>query len=310
MRLIKLWLLSTLFCRREKGQTCLPARGILMLLLLLPVAGSYALEAFPQSRLQDEQKEDVAGYRLVLSELKRTQATTYGEEERLLNGQLWRRVWSVAERFPWSEVARHFASQTEGADVLYQCQGLDCGSNNFWANEIFGNARLVGREQNQFYQVSMSRAEDGTKTLYVLYVVQRGTRQVMINLDEFTTRDQVLAAEVTEAQIREALKNTAGWLPGLETSGAQLDEERSSALINELKSLTPSLKRRLYLLVHCYDASHMADNILCSERLAEQLRVATFDGQYELNIIGHGALTPAPDNDLKPALRFVFWPGR
>ncbi|MAK92065.1 MAG: hypothetical protein CMI08_16730 [Oceanospirillaceae bacterium] len=269
-----------------------------------------ALDAFPQSQLQDEKKQQVAGYRLVLSELKRTQATTYGEQERLLNGQLWRRVWSVAERFPWAVVARHFADQTNGADVLYQCEGLDCGSNNFWANEIFDNARLVGRDQNQFYQVSMSTAADGTKTLYVLYVVQRGTRQVMINLDEFTTKDQVKAVEVTETQIREALKSSAGWLPGFETDDGRLDIQRSSALIGELKSLTPSLKRRLYLLVHCYEASHMTDNVQCSERLAEQLRVASFDGQYELNIIGQGALTPAPDDSLKPALRFIFWPGR
>ncbi len=39
--------------------------------------------------------------------------------------------------------------------VLYQCRALDCGSNPFWANEIFRNARLGGREQNQFYRVAL-----------------------------------------------------------------------------------------------------------------------------------------------------------
>jgi len=288
----------------------MPLLIMMMFALLLPVAEVQALDAFPQSQLQDEQKEKVAGYRLILSELKRNQATTYGETERLLNGNLWRRVWSVAERYPWSAVAEHFARQTQGADVLYQCEGLDCGSNNFWANEIFSNARLVGRDQNQFYQASLKEQPNGDKTLYVLYVVQRGTRQIMINLDEFQTHDQVLSAEVTSTQIEEALSHSSGWLPGFETAGRRIDEEHSLALISELKSLTPSLKRRLYLMVHCYEASHMTDNIQCSQRLAEQLRVLTFDGQYELNVVGHGALTPAPDNNLKPALRFVFWPGR
>ena len=99
-------------------------------------------------------------------------------------------------------------------------------------------------------------------------------------------------------------------MPGLVVADGMLDEEQSSHLIDVLKALPQRDKRRLYLLAHCYDASLMSDNLLCSERLAKQLRVATFDGSSELNILGQGALVAAPDDGLEPRLRYIFWPQR
>lgn len=283
----------------------------LLLLAGLMMSPLWALEGFPQAALQDDKTQEVTNYRLVLSGLKRNQATTFGELERRLDGNLWRRVWAVQDRVPLDTVIEHFTRQLADSTVLYQCRALDCGSNPFWANEIFGNARLGGREQNQFYSVTLR--EDATskeKTVYVLYIIERGSKQVMVNLDVLTTTGAVKEQADMNTLIQQALISSQGWLPGLVTANGRIDEQQSGALIEYLKNLTPGMKRRLYLLVHCYDASHMSDNIQCSQRLAEQLRLATFDGQYELNIDGHGALTPAPDNRLQPALRFVFWPGR
>lgn len=283
----------------------------LLLLASLMMSPLWALEGFPQAALQDDKTQEVKNYRLVLSGLKRNQATTYGEHERRLSGKLWRRVWAVEDRVQLDTVIDYYTQQLSDSQVLYQCRALDCGSNPFWANEIFRNARLGGREQNQFYRVAL--LEDPAKqekTLYVLYIIERGSKQVMVNLDVLTTTDAVKEQADMNALIQQALVSSHGWLPGLVTDNGRINEQQSSALISYLKNLTPSMKRRLYLLVHCYDASHMSDNIQCSQRLAEQLRLATFDGQFELNIDGHGALTPAPDNSLQPALRFIFWPGR
>lgn len=284
---------------------------LLMLTGLILIQSAWAVEPYPQARLVDEKKQTEASYRLVLSGLKRNQAVTYGGQELRLKGDLWRRVWSLSGQVPFDELSDYYRKQFQGADVIYQCSDLDCGSSNFWANDIFDNARLVGREQNQFYLAARTKADkNGQTTVYVLYLVQRGTRQLMINLDEFTTHDDVSIEGSVQDQISQALNASSGWLPGFVTSGGRLDESKSSDLIRTLKTLTPALKSRLFLVVQCYDATHMADNIQCSERLAQQLRLATFDGQYELNIAGHGALTPAPDKQLTPALRFVFWPGR
>jgi hypothetical protein len=284
-------------------------RLLLLLSLLTPgVSSAAALEGYAGARLQDEQNQRNVNYRLVLSELKRSQATTSGELELRVKGDLIRRVWTLPEHIPLAEVTRFYSDQLTSAEVLYACDGLDCGSSHFWANEIFSNSRLVGRDQQQIYRVFKQKDKTGMTRVFVLYVVQRGTRQVMVNLDELSTRDAVTAERSLTDQIDQALAASHGWLPGFAVDNGELNKRASEPLIRALQELTPSLKRRLYLIVHCYEASHMADNIACSERLAATLK--GFEGLHELNVVGQGALTAAPHDGLQPALRFIFWPGR
>ena len=284
--------------------------GVLAGLLGLPVQ-ALTPEPFAQSQLQDEQRTAVADYRLVLSGLTRAQATTVPTRELRLKGELWRRVWAVEPQFTLQEVSDHFLRQLDGLETLYQCRALDCGSSHFWANDVFRNARLVGREQFQIYRVAMQQQPGSDrKTLYVLYVMQRGSRQVMVNLDVLTTTDPVQSETGQSEQIRQILSRSQGWLPGFEVRNQQLDAQASATLINALKRLSAGEKARLYLIVHCYESNQMSQNIQCSERLADQLRAQTFDSQRELNVLGQGALTAAPGSGVQPALRFVFWPAR
>lgn len=265
---------------------------------------------FGSANLLEQSKDTVGHYRLVLSELKRSRATTYGEQERRLSGELWRQVWAVDKGFDLDEVSQFFSQQLQSYEILYQCQALDCGSSHFWANQVFSNSRLVGREQYQRYMVAKSATVDGKTQVFVIYIVQRGSKQILVNVDRLITRDEVNLESVNSKQILSALNGHFGWLPGLMVTDGRLDLQQSQALISVLKGLTASNKRRLYLMTHCYDANQMADNLQCSERLAKQLRVATFDGAHELNILGQGALSPSRNNSLQPALRFVFWPQR
>lgn len=287
-----------------------------MVMLVLVVNRAVAAERpaeikpFAASKLLEQSQTTVGHYRLVLSELKRSRATTYGEQERRLSGELWRRVWAVDKGFGLDEVSRFFASQLSSFEILYQCQALDCGSSHFWANQVFSNSRLVGREQFQRYLVARSATIDGKTQVLAIYIVQRGSKQIVVNVDRLITRDEVSLQAVSTAQILSALNADSGWLPGMMLTDGMLDTQQSDALLGVLKNLAVSDKRRLYLITHCYDASLMSDNLQCSERLAKQLRVATFDGEHEINVIGHGALTPSRNDSLQPALRFVFWPLR
>ncbi len=284
----------------------------LTLICLMFVSGlvSAEIQPFASARLLEQEKMPVDHYRLVISELKRSQATTFGEQERRLDGDLWRRVWAVQPGFALDEVSEFFQRQMSELELIYQCQGLDCGSSHFWANSVFKNGRLVGREQNQHYWVAKRPLANGRSEVWVLYLVQRGSRQVFIAMDRVVTADEVSLQQLSKEQIQAALRQNSGWLPGLVADNGLLNEERSANLIEVLKALPGRDKRRLYLMMHCYDASLMADNLLCSERLAKQLRVATFNETSELNIIGQGALVAAPDDGLSPKLRYIFWPQR
>lgn len=260
------------------------------------------------STLLEQTSEKVGHYRLVLSELKRTRATTHGEIEQKLAGHLWRRVWAMEGGLSLDEVRRFIWQQISPEHIIYQCQSLDCGSSHFWANEIFHNARLVTREKNQRYLVSSEKRPDGQYQTWVVYIVQRAAGQILVNIDQLVSNRAITA--LTVDRVHDVLNRNSGWLPGFVTDSGMLDEHQSASLIQALIQLSDIDKQRLYLIVHCYQGKHMADNMLCSERLAKQLRVATFKGSYELNILGQGALSEPPESSLKPALRYVYWPKR
>lgn len=272
---------------------------------------SQAVTPFPVSKQVDSVQKEVNRYRLVISGLKTEQATTFGEDERRLSGTLNRTVWRLQDDLSIDELFSFYREQFDGdARVLYECLGLDCGSSAFWANDVFDNPRLVTREKDQAYMVALSDADGGKQKVTVVYIARRGSRQTMINVDEMITSDAVSDRQSLVAQINAELTHSAGWLPGFKTNKDQLDENASRELLTILANLSPVLKSRLNLIVHCYSAPHMEDNLRCSERLAESLRLHISNSNSPVQIYAQGALTLAPENNLVPALRFVFWPRR
>lgn len=280
---------------------------LLLLIFLFIATPSIALtvKPFQPSQPQQEIKQKQDDYRLVLSSLGRVQATTVPEHEVRLKGDLWRRTWSVESQYSLAEVINHFAPQFNELRTLYECKALDCGSNNFWANTIFNNARLTGRDKFQYYRVALQQEANNSK-IYVLYISERGTKQVMVNLDILSSPQRFNLELNTPSYIRQQLKSQAGWLAGFFTQNNQLDSERSQALINTLKALPQTDKSRLFLHVHCYQGERMADTIACSETLATQLQEQLGTG---FNIQSQGASVLSPEGK-QPALRFIYWPNR
>lgn len=270
------------------------------------------LNLWPGMMTIDRHQDVNISYRLVLSELKRQSATTFGERERVVQGNVWRGVWEVGQRINLDQLVQQVRQQMPAnGDVLYACESLDCGSSHFWANDIFANGRLVGRDRYQRYLVVSQTLADQRQRIYLLYATYRGGRQTVVGINVVET-DVVLASpDVTPQNIEEQLANNSGWLPGFVIRNGSLDQQASAVLLDALKALPDGLRQRLFLTVHCYDSTDMDDNLQCSERLSSQLRVATFNGVTELSVSGLGALVlPEHHNTLEPAVRFVVWPTR
>ena len=268
------------------------------------------LPLWPGRREVDRQYHANMSYRLVLSELKRQAATTIGEQERVIQGSVWRRVWEVSRRIDLDNLALQIREQMPEGELLYECGSLDCGSSHFWANEIFDNGRLVGRDRYQRYFVLSQRISAQRQRVFLMYATYRGSRQTVIGLNVIETGNALNKADVSRQAIEELLANNSGWLPGFVITDGGLDKEASETLLEAIKDLPRGLRTRLFLTVHCYEHTDMEANLQCSERLAEQLRVATYDGLTELPVRGLGALVLPENTQVEPALRFVFWPTR
>lgn len=289
----------------KQGMKCFLYLFTLLGLSVFQVQAAEKSIDFPRAELVEETQVNNSEYRLVLSELKRKQATTSGEVERLISGDMTRQFWQLSVNHEVEQVLEHYLTQWKDAQVMYRCSGLDCGSSNFWANKIFENAKLYGRDANQAYLVAM--IPGSPNRIYVLYAVQRSKQKLYFNLDEITSTDALTDEEVERRQLMTSLQQEAGWLEGLHVTDGRIDEKQSDVLLNTLKNLDGSIKRRLYLVVHCYQANNMADNFACSTRLAQQMRAAIYE-DFEIQVFGHGALTLPPGDELKPQLRFMLWP--
>ncbi|UFH51502.1 DUF4892 domain-containing protein [Pseudomonas sp. KNUC1026] len=66
-----------------------------------------------------------------------------------------------------------------GSQVVFWCQGRDCGESSLWANEVFGNARLFGADDQQAFMLQRQDA----RTLVALYGVTRGNRRVALHVE-------------------------------------------------------------------------------------------------------------------------------
>lgn len=264
------------------------------------------LQAPPLAQLTSTNTELVHNYRLVLSELKRQHAQTFGEQEQRTKGKLWRRSWRTNE-YDLNEINQFFLQQLSNAQLLYKCQNLDCGTSQFWANEIFANPALLGRDNQQRYFVAQQSGK--VNLIYVFYAAKRHTGAYSFNLDILTSQQPLASQAVTGTHITQQLKANSGWLSGLHTyPDGRLDADKSHSLLTALKQLPEHVKTRLYLLVHVYQHASMQDNLQASDILAKSLIKQTQSAGKALNIQGLGALTPAPNKPSKPQLRFVFWP--
>lgn len=260
---------------------------------------------FPRAELVESRATVDTEYRLIISGLKRREAVTSGKVERLLNANLKRELWQLSSNHDVQQVMNHYLEQWAGGEVLYRCDGLSCGSSNFWANKIFNDSKLYGRDANQAYAVVIDAKEKNK--IHVIYVMQRSKQTIYFNVDEVNTSDAVEKEQVEYQKIMDELSKDSGWLAGLHIVDGRIDEEKSAVLINILKDLGAGTKRRLYLVVHCYEANNMSDNFACSTRIAQQLRAAIYNN-FEISVFGHGALTHPPGDSLKPQLRFMLWP--
>ena len=98
--------------------------------------------------------------------------------------------------------------QAQGAQLLYWCQGRDCGASSLWANSVFANAQLNGGDEQQAYALLRLAAPEHD-SLLALYGVTRGNRRAYLHAELLNA----------SAPLGELLPNAATLLRQLKSSG-------------------------------------------------------------------------------------------
>lgn len=97
-------------------------------------------------------------------------------------GQLFR----ISDGANREEARDHYMRQLQarGAQILFECSGRGCGRSNVWANQVFGQSTLYGRDSNQDYMVAGSVDENGMPSLTVVYTVTRGNQREYVWVEQ------------------------------------------------------------------------------------------------------------------------------
>ncbi|HCP54842.1 MAG TPA: DUF4892 domain-containing protein [Pseudomonas sp.] len=95
----------------------------------------------------------------------------------------------------------------QGSELLYWCQGRDCGASSLWANSVFGESGLYGPDDQQAYAL-LKLAAPQDNQLVALYSITRGNRRAYLHAELFTANATLAEVLPTPATLMRQLRVT------------------------------------------------------------------------------------------------------
>ncbi|GBC56440.1 type IIA topoisomerase (DNA gyrase/topo II, topoisomerase IV), A subunit [Stutzerimonas stutzeri] len=98
----------------------------------------------------------------------------------------------------------------QGAELLFWCEGRECGSSSLWANAIFGKSMLYGPEAQQAYLLARlpERETEGQDDLIALYGVTRGNGRPYLHVEQLQPDEPLAQVLPTAATLLRQLRST------------------------------------------------------------------------------------------------------
>lgn len=115
---------------------------------------------------------------LYFSALRKINQNVFAEQQKLVKAEyILSELWSLDAGHDFAEVQRTMRQQLPAnTKLLFSCAGRDCGRNNHWANNVFGENKLLGIDDSQFYWI-MNFQYEGDEYYVLAYAVSKITRK-------------------------------------------------------------------------------------------------------------------------------------
>ncbi len=121
-----------------------------------PEALLQQLEAYPHVRQMAFSEQKVLDHEIGLGAMQKVRGEWRFKRSERLSGTLLRYTWQIVDGFKAAQVMETLLDpivQVEDASLLFACQGRACGPGAQWANRVFQERVLHGREDLQRYRV-------------------------------------------------------------------------------------------------------------------------------------------------------------
>lgn len=172
------------------------AAGLFCLLFAGLVAADWpesAPEAFPQSTLKSSVDIRSPGHLVLFSPVREIRNEIRSEVMARLPVQGEGQLYEIARDATRQAARAYYLKQLTGggAQLLFECTGIACGRSNVWANQIFQQPGLLGRDAAQDYVVAATTAEDGRQWLTLVYAVTRGNLREYVWVEHLAVQNGV-----------------------------------------------------------------------------------------------------------------------
>ncbi len=185
------------------------------------------LPRFPRAEIVDYQDHASQEKRYPLSAVQRISSQLRIERELLVEGRLRALTYRLPDEHSPREAlaAARQALLLQGAQLLYWCEGRECGSSSLWANAIFANAKLYGPEERQGYLL-LRLGAPYADSLVALYGITRGNRRAYLHVEQLDNSGPLApalpAATTLLRQLREDGRLTLPQLQAVEANWSEL----------------------------------------------------------------------------------------
>lgn len=232
------------------------------------------VEGFPDSVLVSAEFEPDSNYRLILGRLQRSRGVVVPESEERIRGDISKLIFEIPREYSAEDVYGYFRSSfsDKGYDELFGCIGRECGSSNYWANDIFRNRVLYGPERNQYFLNVRAHTEGAEPAHIALYVITRSNRRTYAYLEIVEPPGTSGPIQVIgEAFLTDIEEAGAIILSGVSfSSDEQLDASVDlSALALELSERP---EQKFYVVSHLVAEGNLDQLLARSSRRAEAVR--------------------------------------
>lgn len=167
-----------------------------------------ALPRYPQAQIVAFKEQQVLERTYPLDSIRRISGRLRMNDQVTASGQLTAVTYllpAVHTGIEAFERARN-SLLASGAELLFWCEGRECGSSSLWANEIFGRSTLYGPEARQAYL--LARLPGDPDRLMALYGITRGNGRPYLQVEQFNPDDALGVILPNPATLLRQLKST------------------------------------------------------------------------------------------------------
>ncbi len=147
-------------------------------------ANGLLITPYSHSSLSSSEPFSNDDYLILLSAPKRINNKLRAEQELRANISGIKETYQINDGHTTEQAFKHYLSQLKqlSAKIVYQCNSRDCGRSTSWAEGVYQDSKLYGKDASQFY-FAAALQRNGEQWLVTVYTVERGNRRVYAHVE-------------------------------------------------------------------------------------------------------------------------------